>query len=196
LTPKIAIGAYIGLQLALVVLSAQHKTRNQVSVAASSLSLLTGLSLALLSHLEHAKAIRPSFLINLYLLATLLFDAARVRTEWLIGTDDGYAGALTASLSVKCVMLVLEAVEKRSLLLGMERHFSVESTSGIFSRIVFWWLNPLMLSGSKTTLTVDGLPVVHEKLDSADLARDVQPAWEKCKPLILLLPCKPLTHRS
>ncbi|KAH8200433.1 hypothetical protein TruAng_005396 [Truncatella angustata] len=174
------IGAYIGLQLALLVLSTQRVVRTQVSIASASLSLVSGLSLALLSHLEHAKTIRPSFLINFYLLTTVLFDATRVRTQWLAGQDSGAAGALSASLFMKCIMLALEAVEKRSLLLGLDRHFSRESTSGMISRSAFWWLNSLMFSGSKTVLSIDSLPAIHEKLNSEDLARDVQPVWDQC----------------
>jgi hypothetical protein len=115
------------------------------------------------------------------LFITVLFDAARVRTQWLAKLDDGVAGALTASLFVKCIMLVLEAMEKRSLLFGLDRHFSQESTSGVISRSSFWWLNSLMLSGSKNFLTVDELPVIHEKLNSEDLARELQPIWANCK---------------
>jgi ATP-binding cassette, subfamily C (CFTR/MRP), member 1 len=155
--------------------------RTHISVASSALSFVSGLSLALLSHLEHAKSIRPSFLINFYLLITVFFDAARVRTQWLARTDDGVASTLTASLVVKCAMLVLEAVEKRSLLLGLDRQFSTESTSGMISRSSFWWLNSFLLSGFNHVLSMDDLPTIHEKLSSEDLARTIEAAWSQCK---------------
>lgn len=163
------------------MLSANPRIRTHVSVASAALSFVSGLSLALLSHLEHSKSIRPSFLINFYLLTTVFFDAARVRTQWLAGANDAAASALTASLAVKCFMLVLEAVEKRSLLLGLDRQFSTESTSGMMSRSSFWWLNSLLLSGFKRVLSVDALPAIHEKLNSEDLARTLQAAWNTCK---------------
>lgn len=128
------------------------------------------------------KSVRPSFLINLYLLVTALFDAARVRTQWLVGEDDAVAGVLTASLAVKCVVLLLEAVEKRSLLLGLNKHhFSHESTSGLLSRSSFWWLNSLLLTGFRNVLTLDQLPTIYEKLHSERLAAQLQSTWDNCK---------------
>lgn len=118
---------------------------------------------------------------NLYLITTLLFDAARVRTQWLIGNHGAIAGVLTGSLAVKCLALILEAVEKRSLLLGLERHFSLECTSGLISRSSFWWLNSLLLTGFNNVLTLDELPAIYEKLDSSDVTAQLQSVWDKCK---------------
>lgn len=148
------------------------------------LSVLAALILAALSHFEHSRSIRPSFIINLYLIGTALFDAARVRTHWLKSDGDGHALAavMTASLAVKVVILLLEAREKRSLLLGLYRHFSVESTSGLISRSSFWWLNSLLISGHKTVLSVADLPTIHEKLDSTSLGDQLQSAWDRCEP--------------
>lgn len=127
---------------------------------------------------------RPSFIINLYLIATALFDAARVRTRWLKNEGDGHALAavMTASLAVKVVILLLEAREKRSLLLGLYSRFSVESTSGLISRSSFWWLNSLLISGHRTVLSVADLPAIHEKLDSESLGEQLQSAWDRCEP--------------
>jgi len=179
----LTVAAYAALQLVLLVLAARagpSGAQTRASVASAALCLVSGLLLLPLSHLEHAKSARPSYLINLYLLLTALFDVARVRTLWLLGTDKAIAGALSASLAVKCVLLVLEAVEKRSLLVDVAR-LSLESTSGLFSRGTFWWLNTLLMSGSKRILTSEGLPAIHEKLNSKRLAEEFQAAWENCK---------------
>lgn len=88
---------------------------------------------------------------------------------------------MTASLAVKIVILLLEAREKRSLLLGLYSRFSVESTSGPISRSSFWWLNSLLLSGHRTVLSIRDLPAIHEKLDSKSLGDQLQSAWDKCK---------------
>lgn len=148
------------------------------------LSVLAAVILAALSHFEHARSVRPSFIINLYLIVTALFDAARVRTHWLMSDGDNHtlAAVMTASLAVKLVVLLLEAREKRSLLLGLYSRFSVESTSGLISRSSFWWLNSLLLSGHRTVLSVNDLPAIHEKLDSASLGDQLQSAWGRCEP--------------
>lgn len=181
ISSQITIGAYTGLQLAQVILWTDARVRNRISIASAALSLVSGLTLAILSHLEHAKSIRPSFLISIYLVVTVLFDIARVRTQWLIGVGDAVATTLTASLAIKCILLLLEAAEKRSLLLGLGQHFSLESTSGPFSRGLFWWLNSLLLAGFGKILTLGDLPPISEKLDSGILSEDLRSAWEKCK---------------
>ncbi|KAI0531750.1 P-loop containing nucleoside triphosphate hydrolase protein [Xylaria digitata] len=176
----VTIGAYVGLQLALVVQWAQPELRSSVSIASTVLSLVSGLSLVLLSHLEHAKSIRPSFIIAFYLISTVLFDIARTRTQWLRKDADGVAATLTASLTVKIALLTLEAIEKRRLLVGGYREYPRESTSGPLSRGFFLWLNSLLLSGFGRVLSVADLPSISEKLDSLVLAKDLSASWDRC----------------
>ncbi|KAI0143174.1 P-loop containing nucleoside triphosphate hydrolase protein [Xylariaceae sp. FL1272] len=175
----ITIGAYTGLQLALLVQWALPNSRNPVSIASTTLSLVSGLSLALLSHLEHAKSIRPSFLISFYLLITVLLDATRTRTRWLLESDNGAAATLSASLAIKIVLLILEAIGKRRLLAGVDRECSTESTSSLFDRGLFFWLNPLLLSGFGHILAVADLPAINEKLDSTELHESLSKAWKR-----------------
>ncbi|KAI1263553.1 P-loop containing nucleoside triphosphate hydrolase protein [Xylariaceae sp. FL1019] len=174
----ITIGTYTALQVALLVQWAFPNSRNPVSIASTTLSLVSGLLLALLSHLEHAKSIRPSFLISFYLLVTVLLDALRTRTRWLIGHDHGAAAILSASLAIKIVLLVLEATGKRRLLAEDDRHCSAESTSSLFGRGLFFWLNPLLLSGFGRILAVADLPTINEKLDATELHQSLSKAWK------------------
>ncbi|KAI1751604.1 P-loop containing nucleoside triphosphate hydrolase protein [Xylaria castorea] len=176
----VTIGVYIGLQLALLVQWAHIEPRSSVSIASPTLSLASGISLALLSHLEHAKSIRPSFIITFYLIFTVLLDIARVRTQWLLKYTDGVAATLTASLAVKVVLLTLEAIDKRRLLLRSDREYPHESTSGPFSRGFFLWLNSLIVSGFGKVLSLADLPSISEKLESRILARDLSATWDKC----------------
>lgn len=97
------------------------------------------------------------------------------------GDSNRLAAVMTASLGVKVVVLLLEAREKRSLLLNLYNRFSVESTSGLISRSSFWWLNSLLLSGHRTVLSMNDLPAIHEKLDSAKLGDQLQSAWNRCE---------------
>ncbi|GAW18308.1 hypothetical protein ANO14919_077830 [Xylariales sp. No.14919] len=176
----VTIAAYTGLQLALLAQWAQPALRSSVSIASTVLSLVSGLSLALLSHLEHAKSIRPSFIITFYLIFTVFLDIARTRTQWLLKDADGVAATLTASLAVKIALLTLEAVEKRRLLVGGYHEYPPESTSGPFSRGFFLWLNSLLLSGFGKVLSVADLPSISEKLDSLVLAKDLSASWDSC----------------
>ncbi|KAK8046051.1 P-loop containing nucleoside triphosphate hydrolase protein [Apiospora saccharicola] len=177
----VTISVYTGLQVALLVLVIKTSLRTKATLASAVLSLVTAVSLAVLSHLEHAKSIRPSFIINTYLLTTVIFDIARVRTQWLSQrSGDALAGVSTASLVVKFAMTVLESVEKQSLLLEPDHHYSLESTSGVLSRSCFWWLNSLLFAGFRKVLSLEDLPSIHEKVNSAHLSQRIQATWQNC----------------
>ncbi|KAK8859863.1 multidrug resistance-associated [Apiospora arundinis] len=175
----VAISVYTALQVALLVLATKTSLRTKATLASAALSLVTGLGLAVLSHLEHAKSIRPSFIINSYLITTIIFDIARVRTQWLSQRSaNAIAGVLTASLASKCVMVILESIGKQSLLLEPERDYSLESTSGVVNRSWFWWLNSLLFSGFRKVLSLEELPSIHEKINSDRLSHRIQATWE------------------
>lgn len=96
------------------------------------------------------------------------------------------AATLSASLAVKIALLTLEAIEKRRLLIGNDREYAPESTSGPFSRGFFLWLNSLLLSGFGKVLSLADLPSISEKLNSRALAKDLSATWDKCKSILRL----------
>ncbi|RGP79933.1 canalicular multispecific organic anion transporter 2 [Fusarium longipes] len=170
-TPKLIV------LLALVPSAKELNTR--FSLAAAILNLLAAFSIVLLAHAEHVKSVRPSFLLTAYLFITLLFDAARLRTEWLISLNIAYAATLSASAVFKLALLALETVEKRRILISSDKSISRESTSGPFSRGFFVWLNSLLISGWATVLTNNDLPAIYEKLSSEKLAIRFGKAWQR-----------------
>lgn len=151
------------------------------SLAAAILNLLAAFAIVLLAHIEHVKSIRPSFLLTAYLFVSLLFDAARLRTEWLMLLNLSYAATLSTSTVFKLAVLVLETIEKRKILITADHVPSKESTSGPFSRGFFVWLNSLLFSGWATVLTNNDLPTIYEKLSSEKLALRFGKAWQKGK---------------
>lgn len=144
------------------------------------MNLVCSLALGLLSHFEHSRSARPSLILNLYLFASLLLDIARARTQWLlVNNPTDVAAIFTVAVVVKFVVLILEATEKRRLLLETYRNFSHESTSGILSRSVFWWLNPLLIEGSGKILAPDDLFAIDEALDSTTIGEALVYTWNK-----------------
>ena len=138
-----------------------------------------------LSHLEHLKSVRPSFLISTYLLVTILLDAARLRTEWLRANAVPFTDVSTASFITKIALLGLETVEKRRLLRQDEKDLSVEITSGPFSRGFFVWLLGLLRTGFTTLLSVESLPSIYEKLSSDKVYMRFEQAWSRCEILAI-----------
>jgi ATP-binding cassette subfamily C (CFTR/MRP) protein 1 len=139
------------------------------STAAGVLRTLDCFALANLSFFEHVQSFKPSSILNLYLLSSSVFDAAQVRTLWLLPVGRTLAAVSTATLVCKVSLLVLEATEKRSLLRHPYKTIAIESTSGIGNRSIFLWLNPLIWQGYRKLLAFDDLQKIDDALGSRTL---------------------------
>lgn len=170
------------LQIVLLVLYCIRNTKNtRTAIPSIVLYNVVAVFLCILSYQEHIKSIRPSSILNLYLLCTLLFDGVQIRTIWLIDDNAGISGVFTASLALKLCMLFLEAREKNQLLSYDNRKHSPEEKSSIFNRAVFWWLKDLLLRGRRKILALEDLYPLNTELSTGDLLPKFQAAWEKGK---------------
>lgn len=147
------------------------------TVPAACVAFLASLALLVLSHTEHLRSIRPSVLIYVYLLFTLLFDIVRTRTLWQSSSTKTIAALFSSSLGVKFLILFTEAIEKRDILLTPFQHTSPEGTSGIYSRSMFWWLNALMRVGFKRILTNDDLYPIDDEMKTMTLLQNARHSW-------------------
>ncbi|RFU31112.1 hypothetical protein B7463_g5220, partial [Scytalidium lignicola] len=179
----VTIGVYACLQLALLVLwSSSAAPSTRATIASACLNLVSAVAIGVLSHFEHFRAASPSFIVNVYLFCTLFLDIARARTQWLI-PHHGVAVApiFTVAVLFRVLILVLEATEKHHLLLGPNRNLSREPTSSIFNKSVFWWLNSLLITGSKKVLSSEDLFKIDEALDSTSIGTAVEASWKNNK---------------
>lgn len=151
--------------------------RTSVTVAAAALTFVASLGLCVLSPLEHVRSLSPSPIINGYLLLTLVFDIARVRSLFLDDTSRLIAGCFASMMGVKVMVLLAEAIEKRYILLEPYRDLSPEETSGIYSKSFFFWLNQLMTSGFHRILRNHDLYPIDSDMSSAVLQARMQHAW-------------------
>jgi len=72
------------LQLSLLVLwSVSVRSRTSTSFPSAVLGLASSAIIIGLSYVEDIKSTRPSSLLTVYLLLSILFDATRIRTLWL-----------------------------------------------------------------------------------------------------------------
>lgn len=165
--------------MVILALTASTKLLNtQVSLPAAVLSVTATLAIVFMSHVEHVKSVRPSFILTTFLLLSSLFDVVRIRTEWLLSVNVEYVSVLSVSLAFKVALLAFETVEKRRILVD-EKAPSSESTSGPLNRGLFLWLNSLFLLGWKESLTLDNIPDVNEKLESASVSERFTSAWHQ-----------------
>ncbi|KAI8243023.1 ABC transporter atnG [Colletotrichum sp. SAR 10_96] len=182
LLAPVAISVFLCLQIVLIALwSIPSTPRARTSVAESALGLIEAIALGALSYTEHKRSIRPSALIGLYLFLTIVLDIAQARTLWLRDGLSSVAGVFTASLVLKVVVLALEETPKRVLLASSEKHVAVESTTGVVSRSLFWWLNSLFFQGFRLLIGLEDLGAIDPKFDSERLLGMLDRAWATSK---------------
>lgn len=131
-----------------------------------------------LSYYEHARSLHPSSLLNLFLLASLLLDAAVLRTVWIALSATSIQAVLTVSFALKTALLVLEAREKASHVVGRPT-LAPEETSGLYSRAVFAWVAPLLRTGFRRLLRPADLFPLDEKMSIASLSERFWWHWRK-----------------
>jgi ATP-binding cassette subfamily C (CFTR/MRP) protein 1 len=172
----------VALQLVLVVLwNVNRPLQTRVSVLSAVIGLIAALLVLFLSYAEHARSVRPSSLLNVYLLLTLTFDIAQARTLFL-RSNISIASVFVAAMAGKLLLLLLEVRSKRVFLKYPYNQLPTESTSGIFNRSYFWWLNPLFVRAFRSLLSFEDLPEIDVDLSSMRLGKLFQRAWDKrCK---------------
>ncbi|OCL12604.1 P-loop containing nucleoside triphosphate hydrolase protein [Glonium stellatum] len=165
--------------LSLGALSMPDTVKTSAAIACVVVDLIATFMLALVSHFEHYRNPRPSSVIGIYLLVSFIFDIARVRT--LFATDDARPLGIMLLLAtlVKSILLVLELKEKREMLISKDEFSAPEATSGFFNRLVFWWLNPLLLRGYKTPLQESSLFEIQPSLVGEQELLALYDEWEK-----------------
>ncbi|KAK2883394.1 hypothetical protein FQN49_000034 [Arthroderma sp. PD_2] len=155
--------------------------QTRVSLAADT-SIIVGIAgVAFLSYVNHQRSLRPSTLLSLYLSALVILDIPRVRTLWLIEGANGEAAAMTVTLILTAVALLLESTEKRSILAEEKRCGAPEEYSGLWSRTAFAWLAATFRAGYSKVLVPDDLPILDTRLQSSVLRQNLVSTWAKCK---------------
>ena len=135
------------------------------------------LALGLLSFFEHQRTLRPSMLLEFYLLFSLLFDGAKVRTLWLQGYNNDPAIVSTVALVLKFLLLVAEAQTKRKWLRIEWKSQSPEATSGLFGKSLFLWLNQTFRRGYSNSFSVEDLLQLDKHLMAHYLFEKLQQPW-------------------
>lgn len=124
----------------------------KISVASATVSMISTLALLLLSHYDHARSLKPSSLISLYLLGGIIFEIVQVRTLWLFHPISySLAATVTTALVFRSLLLLLETNENRETLSPQHGRISPENFTGIFSQSTYWWLNGLFIMASETS---------------------------------------------
>lgn len=157
--------------LSLIFIGTDHGETTHVSIPAAVLSLLASVAIAIVSHYEHTRSHRPSFLLAFYLCLTVLFRSVMARTYWSLDTYRTVASIAIAALVVQIVMAVLENGGKdQAFKEAQPKKRSSEETAGFISRSLFLWLNRLLWTGYRRTLAASDLQPIDQNLNSTRLS--------------------------
>jgi len=169
----VTCAALLCLQTSLVALLFLTAAGSPAAVATAAVRLIGSCTLLALSHLEHRRTINPSIIIGAFLWTTVILDLARATTLLPLrqsGLGDGLPAPVSAAIqAVQLLLLILEDIPKQSLLPERDGGWPAESTSGPFSRCVFWWLRDVFIKGYKGILRAENLGAIDDQFSSRKL---------------------------
>ncbi|KAE8233345.1 hypothetical protein CF326_g1617 [Tilletia indica] len=150
---------------------------------AQSLQLIGAITLAVAVWAERLYTRGGSFLVPFFILSSILFDGARLRTLNMIDIPIGngpfvqhslritsFFRVLAASLGIKVILLVTESVNTDS-------GETDEARATWFNRLGFFWLFPLMSTGVRRALQMDDLPQLDSSYSTAHLSHYFTATW-------------------
>ncbi|KAL6871928.1 P-loop containing nucleoside triphosphate hydrolase protein [Trichoderma novae-zelandiae] len=173
---SMAFASILIVQVLYLVYRGQYpELKTRLSLPADTLSSTATVIAFFLSRASHARSLRPSTVLDLYLSLSSLLNIARTRTLWLLAAGTPVAILMTVNLSLTLFALVLESIEERKRL----SNGSPEEFSGIWTRISFSWLLPLLKKGYAKVLSQDDLPNIDTRLQSRLLRRQLVTTWSK-----------------
>ncbi|THY82869.1 P-loop containing nucleoside triphosphate hydrolase protein, partial [Aureobasidium pullulans] len=170
--------SFVALSLAVLIRGCIRPQTPSAEIPAEVFSFLASLVAAILSQWEHIRSIKPSALLQLYLMVALVVQAVHVRSLWL-RDEDNIKRDLGIGQIVACALfLAVESVSKESILLHRQKR-SPQDTNDMFSQRLFWWLNNMFKRGYSSVLAPTDLDKMDEDLSSTDPQRRFRLQWRK-----------------
>jgi ATP-binding cassette subfamily C (CFTR/MRP) protein 1 len=170
--------SFVGLSLAVLIRGCMRPHAPSAEIPAEVFSFLASLTAAVLSQWEHIRSIRPSALLQLYLMVALVVQAVHLRSLWLRNDDTTMRGLGIGQIVACAIFLAVESVSKESILLQRQKR-SPQDTNDVFSQRLFWWLNSTFKRGYTSVLAPTDLDKMDEDLSSTDPQRRFRLEWRR-----------------
>ncbi|KAI5196133.1 P-loop containing nucleoside triphosphate hydrolase protein [Aureobasidium subglaciale] len=180
-TTKLVVAiVFLALHLPLILLDAIGARRDAPSARfrSSILALIAAFVTVLLSQWEHSRSIRPSYLLQTYLLLSLLGRLVHIYTGWpdITATSER---AIEISVCIStAILLGIESVQKDGILLS-SKQYPPQVLRGVFGQRLFLWLNRMFHRGYNTVYELNNLDRIDEVLSSPDDCRRLRMQWLK-----------------
>ena len=147
-----------------------------VTTASLALRLIAATFTVPVAYLEFFRRLQGSPLLPLGLLVFTLCDAARIRTFGFFSlgatpSDSLFFGTFVAGFACRVALWILETAPKGAFVERAEgdKAITSEETSSFFARLLITSVDPLLLRGFRTTLTIQGLGSIHSRYDAERL---------------------------
>lgn len=138
------------------------------------------LVLGLLSQYEHARTTKPSTINIGYLFLSSLLSIPEARTLYFVESNRAIPILFTVNLGLRVVVLVVESIPKHTLLKLAYQNPPPEAATGVLGLSLFTWINPLLLLGNSTDLTVAQLPALEDALCATGVGPNgLETRWRK-----------------
>lgn len=172
--------ALVGIECANLALWSTLPGRNsENAIAAATLTLLSAICLVPVLYLEHRYTLRSTAYMSLWLICTIICDIGRARSLFL-RIDVFTVGILTTiATGLKMCLFILEEKSKKSLIKDQRtrKDVTTEATSGLFSRIMFLWMNRVFSYGFKNIISLDGLNKLSPTLATQHVTDEFAKQW-------------------
>lgn len=171
------------MQLAYIV-PAITGTAITTFLAARLLSLVAYAACCVLSILEHGRSVTPSTLLTVYLVFSAFSDVIQLGLLYVAKNLCSPSALPFTIFMARLALLLLEALNKTSILREPYRHLAPEETAGFFGTAFFWWVNSIIALGYSKILSVHDMPPLVSYLDTMEMREAMQRMWDKrSKPL-------------
>jgi ATP-binding cassette subfamily C (CFTR/MRP) protein 1 len=149
-------------------LLAQHEIIFVVSLLVSSIAAL---GLSLLFVLEQQRSPKPSDLAILYLFASIICDVVLLTMPSRDLAEFKVLNPVLARSVIHSALLLLECSNGRSSVGIASNPLKPEELHNVFSRLLFIWINPILLRGYRNILVDQDLPALSGDM-TPDLTRN------------------------
>lgn len=132
------------------------------------------------SYLERKKTTGGGWLLPVYLFATCLTDACRVRTLFSVASSSlTHHGAISAFARLSATLLVIKALMLATEnTAGVEVEATKEARASFISKMFFWWLKDLLWTGFRKPLEMEDLDDLGPKYSGRVLGECLSQAWQ------------------
>ncbi|KAI0430891.1 putative ABC transporter [Xylaria sp. FL1042] len=161
-------------------LDIQYKPDLWVSLLVSGLTIL-GLSLRLFHDEQYSH--KSSHHVVLYLCVSILCDAIYLTLPVRAATCTNTSYPVLLRCCIHLVFLILECSAKISANSSVGKRQSPEELHGVLGRVLFTWINSILLQGYRNTLVDQDLPPLSQDMKPEVTRKAILHAWtQRAKP--------------